>query len=134
MRFLLQIIRKLPLTTFFSIAIWIVCMVPIPETPLSDVNMIDKWTHLVMFALLSLIVWWELLGCHDVKDKWKILLAATLYPAATGCLIELAQAHLTGGTRSGEWLDAAADMLGVLAALPIGILLAVWFARKRKAQ
>ena len=41
-----------------------------------------------------------------------------------GGLIELAQAYLTFGHRSGEWLDFAADGVGVLVGAAIGMLLA----------
>lgn len=35
-------------------------------------------------------------------------------------LVELAQAYLTGGTRSGDWRDFVANAIGVLLAVPIG--------------
>lgn len=40
-----------------------------------------------------------------------------------GGVIEILQAYCTGGRRSGEWLDFAADALGSTIALLIGILL-----------
>ena len=51
-----------------------------------------------------------------------------------GGVIELVQAYCTGGTRSGEWLDLAADSLGVLIGQPIGMLLVACHARWRKGR
>ena len=46
--------KRYPLTTVCVIVIWVLCLMPIPETPLSHVRLIDKWTHLVMYGgLLS---------------------------------------------------------------------------------
>ena len=48
--FLLKKIRNYPLSSLLIVVIWVVCLIPIPETPLSDVNLIDKWTHFVMYG------------------------------------------------------------------------------------
>jgi hypothetical protein len=49
MKQLTTLIRHYPLSTTLIILIWILCLTPwIPETPLDDVSLIDKWTHLVM--------------------------------------------------------------------------------------
>ena len=60
--------------------------------------------------------------------------AALLLPIVMGGVIELVQAYCTGGTRSGEWLDLAADSLGVLIGQPIGMLLVACHARWRKGR
>ncbi|MBQ8452963.1 MAG: hypothetical protein IJ539_04190 [Prevotella sp.] len=137
-------IRRYPLTAALSVLIWIACMIPVPETPLSDVNMIDKWTHLVMFGTLSAVVLAERIknekkkasnhGQEVASFSWlHALLCSFLFAWCTGGLIELAQAHLTCGIRSGEWLDFFADGIGALLGLPIGILLAKCVARWKKA-
>lgn len=43
-------IRSRPLSVLCVTVIWILSLMPIPETPLNDVRMIDKWTHLVMYG------------------------------------------------------------------------------------
>ena len=119
-------------------------MIPVPETPLSDVNMIDKWTHLVMFGTLGAVALAERIknrkknaSNHEqggTHFSWlHTFLCAFLFAWLTGGLIELAQANLTCGIRSGEWLDFFADGIGALLGLPIGILLAKCAARWRKA-
>ena len=53
MKQLTTLIRQYPLSTTLIILIWILCLTPwIPETPLDDVSLIDKWTHLVMYGVL----------------------------------------------------------------------------------
>ena len=52
-------IRKYPLSLLICVAIWILCFIDIPETPLDNVSLIDKWTHIVMYLGLCLVLWWE---------------------------------------------------------------------------
>ena len=62
--FLLKKIRNYPLSSLLIVAIWVVCLIPIPETPLSDVNLIDKWTHFVMYGSLTTVIWFEYIRRH----------------------------------------------------------------------
>lgn len=52
-------IRKFPFTTLLVLATFTVCMVPIPETPLSGVAFIDKWTHAALYFGLEAVYWAE---------------------------------------------------------------------------
>ena len=61
-----------------------------------------------------------------------MFLLAFLAPIVMSGLIELAQAHLTGGNRSGDWLDFLANSIGVVLGNVIGILLATFRAKGRK--
>lgn len=47
-------------------------------------------------------------------------------------VIEILQEYCTGGRRSGDWLDFAANAIGVTLGNVIGILQAAYRARKRK--
>ncbi len=40
---------KYPFTTLLLVVIWVLCFIPIPESPLSHVSFIDKWTHVAMY-------------------------------------------------------------------------------------
>jgi len=53
------ILRQYPLTILLALVIWVVCLIPVPETPLNDVSFIDKWTHFVMYAVLTLVLLYE---------------------------------------------------------------------------
>ena len=98
----------------FIVIIWILCFIPIPDSPLSHVTLIDKTERLrtKKKTKLSTLIYWV----------W-------LFPIAMGGIIEVLQATCTGGRRSGEWLDFVADGIGSTLALLIGILLAKYYAK-----
>ncbi len=116
------ILRQYPLTILLALVIWVVCLIPVPETPLSEISFIDKWTHFVMYAVLTLVLLYEhrkalrsnvnaATAGHKKSNSssaWLLLL-----PISQGCLVELAQAYLTT-CRSGDWFDALCNTLGVL--------------------
>ena len=62
--FIAKKIKNYPLSSLLVVAIWVVCLIPIPETPLSDVNLIDKWTHFVMYGSLTSVIWFEYVRRH----------------------------------------------------------------------
>lgn len=132
MGYLLQRVRRYPLTTVVTIAIWVLSLGPIPETPLNDVRFIDKWTHIVMYGGLSLVVWVEYLWHHRRKsDRRKITIWGWLVPVLMGGTLELLQAYCTGGRRSGDWYDFAANALGATLVLCGGTL---WLWLRAKGQ
>lgn len=127
------IVKRYPATSFLIVAIWIICLVPIPENvPLGDVPMMDKWTHFVMYGTLCVVMWWEYLRQHPQKNAGKLFLLAFVAPIVMSGLIELVQAHLTGGNRSGDWLDFVANTIGVVLGNVIGILLAAFRAKVKR--
>ena len=107
---------------------------PIPETPLSHVKLIDKWTHLVMYGGLCLTIWIDRARLGIANNRKGTVIYAVALPIVMGGLIELVQAYCTGGMRSGEWLDWAADTLGVAIGQPIGILLAMCLAKWKRGH
>lgn len=123
--FLAKKIKKYPLSSLLVAAIWVVCLIPVPETPLSDINMIDKWTHFVMYGSLASVIWFEYIMKHKKSKtfQWKaLLIGGVLCPVVMGGLIELAQAYLTT-CRSGDWFDFLCNSLGVLLGCLIGLIL-----------
>ena len=64
--------------------------------------------------------------------KTKVVLWTFVLPALMGGLIEILQANCTGGRRSGDWLDFAADSIGAALALAICMLPAKCRARGGK--
>lgn len=130
--YIMKSIRKYPVSLFLIAAIWTVCLIPIPETPLNEVPMMDKWTHFVMFGVLSLCIISEYVYRHRKPKGWDVALVGMLLPFAMGGMIELAQAYCTGGNRSGDVMDWLADGIGVLIGAAIGSLLVYYRARARK--
>ena len=130
--YIMKSIRKYPVSLFLIAAIWTVCLIPIPETPLNDVPMMDKWTHFVMFGVLSLCIISEYVYRHRKPKGWDVALVGILLPFAMGGMIELARAYCTGGNRSGDVMDWLADGIGVLIGAAIGSLLVYYRARARK--
>ena len=122
MKLLIKTVKNFPLSSLLIVAIWTICIIPIPETPLSHVSMADKWTHMVMYFVLTMCVGFEMVRNKQTSTK-QLLLYAWLMPVIMGGLIELVQANCTGGRRSGEWLDFYADAFGSTLAFLIGILL-----------
>ena len=130
---ILNFAKRYPLTSLLVVVIWVLCLIPtVPETPLSRFSLIDKWTHLVMYGTLVAVIWWEYTRQHTTNNTRRLFLLAFLAPVAMGGLVELAQAYCTGGRRSGDWYDFAANTIGVVLGTLIGILLAAYRARARR--
>lgn len=51
-----KFILTYPFSLLFAVFIWVICLIPIPETPLSDVRMIDKWTHIALYFIFSSVI------------------------------------------------------------------------------
>jgi len=119
-----QFVRKYPLSLLCLALIGFLSFAPyFPETPLSHVAFIDKWTHLVMYGGTTSVIWFEYLRSHRRLNPRRLILWAFLAMIALGGIVEVLQAHCTT-TRSGEWLDFWADTLGVIIGNIIGLLMA----------
>ena len=113
----------------FIVIIWILCFIPIPDSPLSHVTLIDKWTRAALYLVLGLLILSEQLRAMKKAKLSSLIYWIWLFPIAMGGIIEVLQATCTGGRRSGEWLDFVADGIGSTLALLIGILLAKYYAK-----
>ena len=122
--FILQKVKNYPVSVFLAFVIWVVCLIPVPETPLKNVAFIDKWTHLVMYGGTCSVIWIEYLRQHTSLNKRKLFYWAWLAPIIMSGIIELLQEHCTNHTRSGEWFDFLANSTGVTLGAVIGLLLA----------
>ena len=124
MNYLLHFIKKYPFSDVCILLIWILSLVPFfPETPLDNVKFIDKWVHIVMYGGTFLVLWIEYTIKHLRPDYKKLFFWGCLMPIVMGGVLELLQEYCTGGHRSGDWLDFAADALGVTLAALIGLLI-----------
>ena len=113
----------------FIVIIWILCFIPIPDSPLSHVTLIDKWTHTALYIVLGLLILSEQLRAMKKAKLSNLIYWIWLFPIVMGGIIEVLQATCTGGRRSGEWLDFVADGIGSTLALLIGILLAKYYTK-----
>lgn len=122
MKSIINFILCYPLSLLLTAAIWVACLMSVPRTPLHDVTLIDKWTHIVMFMMLCLAIWHEWRQNHKgEKTKWgKLLLWAWALPLIMGGAVELVQAYCTDGRRTGDWIDVIANALGCTMALIVG--------------
>ena len=127
-----NILKSYPLSVLSVVVIWVLCLIPIPETPLSDIRMIDKWTHFVLYGGLCAVVWAEYGRQHARPHTRRAWIYTLLLPVIMGGLIEIVQATCTGGNRSGDIMDWVADNIGVLLGQLIGIPLALTLSKWRR--
>ena len=128
----MHFIKQYTLSFICMVVIWILCLVPIPETPLSQINMVDKWTHIVMFGGWCTVLWLEYGLHHRVINMKRAIPYAIVFPILMGGLIEIVQQTCTGGNRSGDFIDFIADAIGVLLGAAIGIPLALMISKRNK--
>lgn len=139
MQNVLKFIGDYPLSLLLTVIIWVLCFINVPETPLENITLMDKWTHIAMYLVLGIVIFWEsnrkrkqaMPPVQEMK-KTKVVLWTFVLPALMGGLIEILQANCTGGRRSGDWLDFAADSIGAALALAICMLPAKCRARGGK--
>ena len=133
MSFLLHFIRKYPISCILFAMIWYLSFffTP-PKTKLNEVEFIDKWVHVSMYGLTCLAVWIEYARQHLRPDHEKLFFWAWLSPIVMSGIIELLQEYATGGRRSGEWLDLAANSTGVTLAAVIGFLIFLVRSKHKK--
>jgi len=119
----IRFLSRYPLSYLCITAIWVLCFCTVPETPLDDVRLIDKWVHIIMYCGTCSVIWFEYLRSHSLPSGRKLFVWAWLSPVLMSGLIELLQAYCTGGRRSGDWLDFLANSLGATLAVVVGLLL-----------
>ena len=122
-------VKNYPLSSLCIVLIWILSLTPFfPETPFNKVAFIDKWTHFVMYGGTCSVIWWEYLRRHRVLDYEKLFFYAWLCPVLMSGLLELLQEYCTAGHRNGDWLDFAANTIGVTIGVLVGLLMnRLWF-------
>ena len=114
---------RYPIALLLAVGIVLLSLLPIPEIKLAEeVPLADKWTHMVMYGVLTLAIWMDYKRSHKKCNARKLLLFAFLAPIAMGGILELMQAYLTT-CRSGEWLDFVANTIGVCIGSAVGILI-----------
>lgn len=125
--------RKYPLACICLLAIWYLCLFKPPHTRLSEITNFDKVVHVTMYLGTCSVIWWEYLRSHNRMHWGKLALLAVVAPILMSGLIELAQAYLTTN-RSGDWIDFAANSVGVLLAALVGCFVLPRFIHSRKVS
>lgn len=116
-------ILRYPFSLLLTLVIVLLSLLPIPDMKIGvNVPLADKWTHMVMYGVLTLAIWFDYKRSHQQKNAWRLLLFAFLAPIAMGGVLELMQAYLTT-CRSGEWLDFVANTIGVCIGTVGGLLI-----------
>ena len=124
-------VKKYPLSVVCIALIWILSLTPFfPETPLDNVRFIDKWVHILMYGGTFTVVWLEYYFKHKKPDYEKLFFWGWLAPILMSGIIELLQEYCTGGHRSGDFLDLAANATGVTVAAVIGLLILLLSPRR----
>ena len=121
MKYLYQTVRKYPISSLLIAVVWYLSFFTPPKTQLDDVAFIDKWVHVVMYGGTCAVIWGEYLLKHKQVSATRLVLLAWLAPIVMSGIIELLQEYCTGGRRSGDWLDLAANATGVTLAATGGI-------------
>lgn len=138
MCFFKQLVSTYPVALLCFLLIWYLSFFTPPKTELDDVAFIDKWVHVVMYGGSCLVLWIEHLRHHHLTKqplcRQRLLLWAWVAPILMSGLIELLQAYCTGGRRSGDWLDFAANAVGVTGAALVGWLLRKVWQKKGQAE
>jgi hypothetical protein len=111
--------KKYPLAIVIIAIIFYLSFFTPPKTELSEISNIDKFVHLAMYGGLCIIIWFEYLRCHSSLNWIRITIGAIIGPICMSGAIELIQAYLTTN-RSGEWMDFASNITGVILATLAG--------------
>lgn len=128
---LVQLFKRYPFSTACAVLIWILCFCTPPHTPLDNVPLMDKWTHMAMYGGTCSVIWIEsFLAGTAVGHLRRMLLWAWLAPVLMSGLIEILQANCTGGRRSGDWMDFLANSIGATLGLVFGLVLYKRLSRK----
>ncbi|WP_374057289.1 VanZ family protein [Xylanibacter oryzae] len=130
MNYIFHLLRRYPISVILFMVIWYLCFFTPPKTPLDNISFIDKWVHITMYGGTCSVLWLEYLHWHKKINSKKLISLAIVAPILMSGLIEILQEYCTNGRRDGDWLDFAANSVGVILATAIGLLVAKWRARR----
>lgn len=119
-----------PLSVLCIVLVWILSLIPFPETPFDTFELADKWTHFLMYGGTSLIMWAEYWHRHHGADLGRLWTWAGMVLSLMGGLLELLQSYCTT-TRNGDWLDFLTDAIGAIGMCLLGTLCHYFFPHNR---
>ena len=116
---MLYYLKKYPLTLLVVAIIFYLSFFKPPQTDMENIPGIDKLVHICMYGGLCFLLWVEYLRNHQAMNKLRMCIGGIVLPILLSGAIELMQTYCTEH-RGGEWLDFAANSLGVILAALIG--------------
>lgn len=128
---MLYYLKKYPLTLLIVVTIFYLSFFKPPQTDMEEIPGLDKLVHICMYGGLCLLIWIEYLRIHPAINRTRMFIGGILLPALLSGSIELAQSYLTEH-RGGDWLDLAANILGIVLAALVGYYLLRPITRKSK--
>ena len=119
----LNFIKHYPFSILIVICVVLLSVCPIGAPDMAkNVPLADKWTHMVMYACVAIVVWWEYSKNHRPHPSLlRLFLWGLFLPILLGGVLELVQNYGTS-YRSGEWLDGLADSIGALAGCLVSLV------------
>lgn len=111
----MHILRHYPFSILVILVIWFLSFFTPPQTQLDEINNFDKIVHICMYGGLSSLLWIEYLIRHSHIQKSHLIVGSILLPILMSGSIEILQSCCTEN-RSGDWMDFAANCIGVLLA------------------
>lgn len=128
---MIHYLKQYPFSLLIICTICYLSLCTMPETELDDVPFIDKWVHICMYGGLSGVLLIEYVRAHRSIKFMKALLPTVIFPLALSGTMELLQAYCTT-TRSGDWLDMAANSIGVILGMFVGYYIIRPFIKRKK--
>ena len=116
---MLYYLKKYPLTLLTIAVIFYLSFFKPPQTEMETIPGIDKLVHTCMYGGLCFLLWIEYLRIHRNINRLRMLIGGIILPILLSGAIELMQTYCTEH-RGGDWLDFAANSLGVLLAALVG--------------
>lgn len=102
----------------WTVLVLIGSLLPKYNVPQQFLQLSDKLLHVLMYFLLCFLVGIGLSKQNKYPDaRVKAIAAAIIYSAFVGILMEVLQEFVPG--RYGDWRDVLANLLGVIAAVPL---------------
>lgn len=130
-------LKKYPLSIIIICVILFLSFFNPPETPLNQVNNIDKILHFLMYFGFCSVLWFEYFKSHDSPEANHLIPGAIIAPILFSGLIEIGQQTLTP-TRAADWWDFLANTLGCLTAAIFSQFITrravnLWKSRKKRS-
>ena len=114
---MLYFLKKYPLSLAVIVAVIYLSFANMSSTGVSSIPHLDKVAHVCMYFGMGGMLWLEFHRAHrrHPAPRWHAWVGAVACPIAFSGAVELLQAYCTT-SRSGDWLDFAANVGGVLLA------------------